>query len=129
MGQKPPERNSPPASSLVFQEPSAGTGEVLLSVSYLPAANRLLVVLIKARSLHSNQPKDLLGKGECTVRGESQGPLASGNVCRGRWHLGGNGDRKQWSMSTFVESASALSSPQAHKLILKDTHFFKFTSI
>ncbi|KAH0499959.1 Synaptotagmin-13 [Microtus ochrogaster] len=44
------------------KEPSAGTGEVLLSISYLPAANRLLVVLIKARNLHSNQSKDLLGK-------------------------------------------------------------------
>ncbi|XP_041497238.1 synaptotagmin-13 [Microtus oregoni] len=44
------------------KEPSAGTGEVLLSISYLPAANRLLVVLIKAKNLHSNQPKDLLGK-------------------------------------------------------------------
>lgn len=54
----------PPVSSLLFQEPSAGTGEVLLSISYLPAANRLLVVLIKAKNLHSNQPKALLGKGE-----------------------------------------------------------------
>ncbi|XP_030189072.1 synaptotagmin-13 isoform X2 [Lynx canadensis] len=44
------------------KEPSAGTGEVLLSISYLPAANRLLVVLIKAKNLHSNQPKALLGK-------------------------------------------------------------------
>ncbi|XP_038187977.1 synaptotagmin-13 [Arvicola amphibius] len=44
------------------KEPSAGTGEVLLSISYLPAANRLLVVLIKAKNLHSNQSKDLLGK-------------------------------------------------------------------
>lgn len=47
-----------------FQEPSAGTGEVLLSISYLPAANRLLVVLIKAKNLHSNQSKELLGKGK-----------------------------------------------------------------
>lgn len=44
------------------QEPSAGAGEVLLSISYLPAANRLLVVLIKAKNLHSNQSKELLGK-------------------------------------------------------------------
>ncbi|XP_051040107.1 synaptotagmin-13 [Phodopus roborovskii] len=44
------------------KEPSAGTGEVLLSISYLPAANRLLVVLIKAKNLHSNQSKELLGK-------------------------------------------------------------------
>ncbi|KAF3822026.1 hypothetical protein GH733_007400 [Mirounga leonina] len=29
------------------KEPSAGTGEVLLSISYLPAANRLLVVTLK----------------------------------------------------------------------------------
>lgn len=54
----------PPVSPLLFQEPSAGTGEVLLSISYLPAANRLLVVLIKAKNLHSNQSKELLGKGE-----------------------------------------------------------------
>lgn len=46
------------------QEPSAGAGEVLLSISYLPAANRLLVVLIKAKNLHSNQSKELLGKGK-----------------------------------------------------------------
>ncbi|KAL6092104.1 hypothetical protein STEG23_024213 [Scotinomys teguina] len=44
------------------KEPSAGTGEVLLSISYLPAANRLLVVLIKAKNLHSNQSKELLGR-------------------------------------------------------------------
>uniref|UniRef100_A0A8D0DLH7 Synaptotagmin 13 n=1 Tax=Salvator merianae TaxID=96440 RepID=A0A8D0DLH7_SALMN len=40
----------------------AGYGEVLLSISYLPAANRLLVVLIKAKNLHSKQLKELLGK-------------------------------------------------------------------
>ncbi|TEA34014.1 hypothetical protein DBR06_SOUSAS2310118, partial [Sousa chinensis] len=44
------------------KEPSAGTGEVLLSISYLPAANRLLLVLIKAKNLHANQSKELLGK-------------------------------------------------------------------
>ncbi|KAM4723182.1 synaptotagmin-13 [Rhinophrynus dorsalis] len=38
------------------------TGEVLLSVSYLPAANRLIVVLIKARNIHSDQYNNLLGK-------------------------------------------------------------------
>ncbi|NWU72385.1 SYT13 protein, partial [Pterocles burchelli] len=43
------------------KEPSMGHGEVLLSISYLPAANRLLVVIIKAKNLHSKQPKDLLG--------------------------------------------------------------------
>lgn len=56
--------SSPPSASFLFQEPSAGTGEVLLSISYLPAANRLLVVLIKAKNLHSHQSKALLGKGE-----------------------------------------------------------------
>uniref|UniRef100_A0A8C8RPX3 Synaptotagmin 13 n=1 Tax=Pelusios castaneus TaxID=367368 RepID=A0A8C8RPX3_9SAUR len=44
------------------KEPDAGCGEILLSISYLPAANRLLVVLIKAKNLHSKQLKDLLGK-------------------------------------------------------------------
>ncbi|XP_044292891.1 synaptotagmin-13 isoform X1 [Varanus komodoensis] len=44
------------------KEPDAGFGEVLLSISYLPAANRLLVVLIKAKNLHSKQLKELLGK-------------------------------------------------------------------
>ncbi|NXQ79190.1 SYT13 protein, partial [Nyctibius grandis] len=43
------------------KEPSTGHGEVLLSISYLPAANRLLVVIIKAKNLHSEQLKDLLG--------------------------------------------------------------------
>ncbi|XP_048803905.1 synaptotagmin-13 isoform X2 [Lagopus muta] len=43
------------------KEPSTGYGEVLLSISYLPAANRLLVVIIKAKNLHSKQLKDLLG--------------------------------------------------------------------
>ncbi|XP_071414701.1 synaptotagmin-13 isoform X1 [Pithys albifrons albifrons] len=42
------------------KEPSTGHGEVLLSISYLPAANRLLVVIIKAKNLHSKQLKDLL---------------------------------------------------------------------
>ncbi|MEE6524923.1 hypothetical protein FKM82_024672, partial [Ascaphus truei] len=37
-------------------------GEVLLSLSYLPAANRLIVVLIKARNIHSVRWHDLLGK-------------------------------------------------------------------
>ncbi|XP_058017701.1 synaptotagmin-13 [Ahaetulla prasina] len=44
------------------KEPDMGYGEVLLSISYLPAANRLLVVLIKAKSLHSKQLKELIGK-------------------------------------------------------------------
>ncbi|KAM9146865.1 synaptotagmin-13 [Pangshura tecta] len=44
------------------KEPDAGYGEILLSISYLPAANRLLVVLIKAKNLHSKQLKELLGK-------------------------------------------------------------------
>uniref|UniRef100_A0ACB8G488 Synaptotagmin-13 n=2 Tax=Sphaerodactylus townsendi TaxID=933632 RepID=A0ACB8G488_9SAUR len=44
------------------KEPDTGYGEVLLSISYLPAANRLLVVLIKAKNLHSKQLKQLLGK-------------------------------------------------------------------
>ncbi|NWW92212.1 SYT13 protein, partial [Rhynochetos jubatus] len=43
------------------KEPPTGHGEVLLSISYLPAANRLLVVIIKAKNLHSKQLKDLLG--------------------------------------------------------------------
>nr|XP_009510051.1 PREDICTED: synaptotagmin-13 [Phalacrocorax carbo] len=43
------------------KKPSTGHGEVLLSISYLPAANRLLVVIIKAKNLHSKQLKDLLG--------------------------------------------------------------------
>ncbi|CAI9596190.1 unnamed protein product [Staurois parvus] len=38
------------------------TSEVLLSMSYLPAANRLIVVLIKAKNIHSNQNNNLLGK-------------------------------------------------------------------
>ncbi|KAL7992303.1 hypothetical protein Chor_016559 [Crotalus horridus] len=44
------------------KEPDTGYGEVLLSISYLPAANRLLVVLIKAKNLHSKQLKELIGK-------------------------------------------------------------------
>ncbi|XP_044126380.1 synaptotagmin-13 [Bufo gargarizans] len=38
------------------------SGEVLMSMSYLPAANRLIVVLIKARNIHSDQNNDLVGK-------------------------------------------------------------------
>ncbi|XP_077143177.1 synaptotagmin-13 [Ranitomeya variabilis] len=38
------------------------SGEVLLSMSYLPAANRLIVVLIKARNIHSDQSNNLVGK-------------------------------------------------------------------
>ncbi|XP_075044458.1 synaptotagmin-13 [Mixophyes fleayi] len=50
-------------------------GEVLLSMSYLPAANRLIVVLIKARNIHSNQKNDLLGKDlyvKVTLRHQTQ---------------------------------------------------------
>lgn len=64
MGQKTLLNEVPLTLPLLFQESSAGAGEVLLSISYLPAANRLLVVLIKAKNLHSNQSKELLGKGE-----------------------------------------------------------------
>ncbi|KAB0391798.1 hypothetical protein E2I00_014330 [Balaenoptera physalus] len=52
------------------KEASAGTGEVLLSISYLPAANRLLVVLIKAKNLHANQSKELLGKVDAPCTGQ-----------------------------------------------------------
>ncbi|XP_040265664.1 synaptotagmin-13 [Bufo bufo] len=38
------------------------SGEVLMSMSYLPAANRLIVVLIKARNIHSDKDNDLVGK-------------------------------------------------------------------
>ncbi|XP_069479397.1 synaptotagmin-13 isoform X2 [Ambystoma mexicanum] len=41
---------------------AASGGEVLLSLSYLPAASRLIVVLIKARDLPSTGLDDLLGK-------------------------------------------------------------------
>ncbi|XP_031756290.1 synaptotagmin-13 isoform X1 [Xenopus tropicalis] len=39
-----------------------GSGEVLLSLSYLPAASRLIVVVIKARNIHCDQYNNLLGK-------------------------------------------------------------------
>lgn len=37
------------------------TGELLLSLSYLPAANRLGVVVMKARGLQSDKLKDTIG--------------------------------------------------------------------
>lgn len=37
------------------------TGELLLSLSYLPAANRLGVVVMKARGLQSDEFKDTIG--------------------------------------------------------------------
>lgn len=37
------------------------TGELLLSLSYLPAANRLGVVVMKARGLQSERLKDTIG--------------------------------------------------------------------
>ncbi|KAG8438361.1 hypothetical protein GDO86_008878 [Hymenochirus boettgeri] len=37
-------------------------GEVLLSLSYLPAASRLIVVIIKAKNIHSDHSNNLLGK-------------------------------------------------------------------
>ncbi|XP_053304520.1 synaptotagmin-13 [Spea bombifrons] len=46
----------------VPEKDANSAGEVLLSVSYLPAANRLIVVLIKARNIHSDRSNDLLGK-------------------------------------------------------------------
>ncbi|XP_018112794.1 synaptotagmin-13 isoform X2 [Xenopus laevis] len=39
-----------------------GSGEVLLSLSYLPAASRLIVVVIKARNIHCDRYNNLLGK-------------------------------------------------------------------
>ncbi|XP_076968414.1 synaptotagmin-13 [Tamandua tetradactyla] len=57
------------------KELSAGAGEVLLSISHLPAASRLLVVLIKAKNLHSSQSKELLGKDvsvKVTLKHEAQ---------------------------------------------------------
>ncbi|XP_051573807.1 synaptotagmin-13-like [Myxocyprinus asiaticus] len=40
------------------QEVTSSSGELLLSLSYLPAANRLGVVVMKARGLQSNKLKD-----------------------------------------------------------------------
>ncbi|XP_051991952.1 synaptotagmin-13-like [Xyrauchen texanus] len=40
------------------EEVSSSSGELLLSLSYLPAANRLGVVVMKARGLQSNKLKD-----------------------------------------------------------------------
>uniref|UniRef100_A0A8C5QZQ6 Synaptotagmin 13 n=1 Tax=Leptobrachium leishanense TaxID=445787 RepID=A0A8C5QZQ6_9ANUR len=44
------------------EKKSDSTGEVLLSLSYLPAANRLIVVVIKAKNIHSDKYNDLMGK-------------------------------------------------------------------
>lgn len=40
---------------------TSSTGELLLSLSYLPAANRLGVVVMKARGLQSDKLKDNIG--------------------------------------------------------------------
>ncbi|MBN3271425.1 SYT13 protein, partial [Polyodon spathula] len=42
------------------QDPAVSVGEILLSISYLPAANRLGVVVMKARSLQSDKLKDVI---------------------------------------------------------------------
>ncbi|KAK6472519.1 synaptotagmin-13 [Huso huso] len=42
------------------QDPAISVGEILLSISYLPAANRLGVVVMKARSLQSDKLKDVI---------------------------------------------------------------------
>ncbi|XP_043938502.1 synaptotagmin-13 [Protopterus annectens] len=42
------------------KDPNNSVGELLLSVSYLPAANRLIVVVMKARGLHSESLKDVI---------------------------------------------------------------------
>ncbi|XP_005987027.1 synaptotagmin-13 [Latimeria chalumnae] len=44
------------------KDPAACLGEILLSVSYLPAANRLIVVVMKARKLRSDTLKDVIGR-------------------------------------------------------------------
>lgn len=44
-----------------FQEVTSSAGELLLSLSYLPAANRLGVVVMKARGLLSDKLKDNIG--------------------------------------------------------------------
>lgn len=43
------------------QEVASSAGELLLSLSYLPAANRLGVVVMKARGLQSDKLKDNIG--------------------------------------------------------------------
>lgn len=46
---------------LFQQEVASSAGELLLSLSYLPAANRLGVVVMKARGLQSDKLKDNIG--------------------------------------------------------------------
>jgi hypothetical protein len=43
------------------QQDVQSAGELLLSISYLPAANRLGVVVMKARGLQSDKLKDSIG--------------------------------------------------------------------
>lgn len=43
-------------------QPPEELQEVLLSLSYLPSAERLTVVLLKARNLFRPQEKDTIGK-------------------------------------------------------------------
>jgi hypothetical protein len=45
-----------------FLQPPEEMQEVLLSLSYLPSAERLTVVLLKARNLFLPQDKDNIGK-------------------------------------------------------------------
>lgn len=51
---------------LFSQNTSSSVGEILLSISYLPAANRLGVVVMKARDLQSHKLKDIIGMPQIT---------------------------------------------------------------
>lgn len=44
---------------------TSSAGEILLSISYLPAANRLGVVVMKAKGLQSDRLKNTIGKQTC----------------------------------------------------------------
>lgn len=48
-------------TNYLFQ-PSGERQEILVSLSYLPSAERLTVVTLKARNLYSPPNKDTLGK-------------------------------------------------------------------
>lgn len=50
-------------------------GEILLSLSYLPTAERLTVVVVKAKNLIWNNDKTTAGKALGAGRHRTQGPV------------------------------------------------------
>lgn len=73
-GQKTPE-------PYLFSQVADAVGEILLSLSYLPTAERLTVVVVKAKNLIWTNDKTTAGEGLCTQLLHEQVPDTGPEPC------------------------------------------------